>query len=249
MRFKSTSSATSTSFRLIFRSSTLPEANTHTHAHSNLDWECWLATLFTPRWRPWLTRGKGYVDPFLQPTSQRLVNVPGKVGGSEDHDHLRGVLLLSVAHTWFGNRKRNIQIWLRGTTTVSGEFNLRMFVGEKKQTTNTCSVALTIHLNQKLGLDPAAGLVLVWGPSPATDGVDLIYEDGCWCVKPSLGHTSFARRCRMLTYSHCCSMCAATNHFKKHTDELLWLAPVFGGERGGRHVKKSSPTFCGHGFG
>lgn len=61
-------------------------------------------------------------------------------------------------------------------------------------------------------------------------------------------HQGFTRRCGMLRYSHC-STWVATNHFKKHTDELLWFAPVFGGKCGGRHVKESSPTFCGHSFG
>lgn len=170
-----------------------PKLNSHTHTHRNspiFGLGLLRATLFRPLWRPWLTWGKGYVDPFLQPTSQRLVDVPGKVGGSEDHDHLRGVLILGVAHTWLWNRNRDIQIWPHGTTTVI----IRMVVGKKEKNQefffmNSWSVALTIHLNQKLGLYPAAGLVFVWGSSPATDGVNLIYEDGCWCVKPSLGHT------------------------------------------------------------
>lgn len=39
------------------------------------------------------TCGQRDVDPLLQPSPQRLVDVPGEVGGSEDHHHLRGVII------------------------------------------------------------------------------------------------------------------------------------------------------------
>lgn len=48
------------------------------------------------------------------------------------------------------------------------------------------SIPLTIHLNQKFWFDPAAGFMFVRCSSSATDGVDLVYEDGCWCIKPGL---------------------------------------------------------------
>ena len=40
-----------------------------------------------------------------------------------------------------------------------------------------------------------------------------------------------------------------THHLKQQPDELLWLAPVLGGEGGGGHVEECGPTLCGHCFG
>lgn len=58
----------------------------------------------------------------------------------------------------------------------------------------TFSTPLTIHLDQKFGLDPAGGLVFARGSSSATDGVDLIYEDGRRSVKPGLRKTNSWRQ-------------------------------------------------------
>lgn len=54
-----------------------------------------------------VTCGQGDVDPLLQSPPQRLVNVPGEIGGSEDHHHLRGVVIvLGSSDAWL---KKNTQ--------------------------------------------------------------------------------------------------------------------------------------------
>lgn len=57
------------------------------------------------------------------------------------------------------------------------------------------SIPLTIHLNQKFRFNPATGFVLIGCSSPATDGINFIYEDGCWCIKPGLQKNCLGRVC------------------------------------------------------
>lgn len=124
------------------------------------------------------------------------------------------------------------------------------------------SIPLTIHLNQKFWFNPATGFVFIGCSSPATDGINLIYEDGCWCIKPglrnkcSLGRVCFCHkklfrsRSLVLTFLHYrLYKCSPIYHFKQQTNKFFRLAPVFGGEGGGGHIEESSPTFCGHSFG
>lgn len=55
-----------------------------------------------------VTCGQRNVDPLLQPSPQRLVDVPGEVCGSEHHHHFRGVIVFQgSANTWKTHRITN----------------------------------------------------------------------------------------------------------------------------------------------
>jgi len=127
-----------------------------------------------------VTCGQGDVDPLLETPSQRLVDVPGEVGRGEDHHHLGGVVVIqSSPHAWSPKHTHHDSTSL----DHSYFFLILCFFCASPV---AVSVRLTVHLDQKLGFDPAAGLVLVGRPPAAADGVDLVYEDGRRCVEAGL---------------------------------------------------------------
>lgn len=102
---------------------------------------------------------------------------------------------------------------------VHGERSRHKTPENTRRTHNRSGAAITIHLDEQLGLDSAAGLVLVRGAPAAADGVDLVDEDRGGGVEPSLRGNVGKKPFSDLNFQKC--------HFSNHgKEEQMFLGAL-----------------------
>lgn len=129
---------------------------------------------------PGLDVGEGNVEALDEPAARGLVELVGAVGGADDEDAVLFSCLLLVV-VFCALEVCLVSIPPRRNDGSNPHTHACTIHIKQTKRTYISGAATPVELHQKLGLEPARGLVLV-GCALAEEGVHLFWLRVCWVV-------------------------------------------------------------------